>query len=250
MTASDSASRLPRLDEPWRRAVWLAPTALLLWAILLMGFAVLLRSTARPLQSIEPLDARLLEIPAPAAPGGLQGALENKTAPPLPAPPRQPQPQVERRPQVAPGLRPRERKPTAPTVFDTHGAHTAPSASESAPSDQPPAEGKPAAAGSGSAGRSEATGLGSDNIGARAIYAPVPRIPDELREDVLQAVAVAHFQVTYDGIATVALTQPTTNPRLNALLLDSLQKWRFLPAVRRGVAIDSAFDVRIPIAVQ
>ena len=66
----------------------------------------------------------------------------------------------------------------------------------------------------------------------------------------LQAVAVAHFLVTYDGVATVALTQPTTNPRLNALLLDTLQKWKFLPAVRRGVAIDSAFDVHIPIAVQ
>jgi len=102
----------------------------------------------------------------------------------------------------------------------------------------------------GGAGRREASGLGSDNIGARAIHAPVPKIPDELREDVLQAVAVAHFLVTYDGVATVALTQPTTNPRLNALLLDTLQKWKFLPAVRRGVAIDSAFDVHIPIAVQ
>jgi protein TonB len=77
-----------------------------------------------------------------------------------------------------------------------------------------------------------------------------PRSPTNYVKNVLQAVAVAHFLVTYDGVATVALTQPTTNPRLNALLLDTLQKWKFLPAVRRGVAIDSAFDVHTLIAVQ
>ena len=27
------------------------------------------------------------------------------------------------------------------------------------------------------------SGLGSDSLGARAIYSPVPKIPDELRED-------------------------------------------------------------------
>lgn len=34
------------------------------------------------------------------------------------------------------------------------------------------------------------------------------------------------------------------------LLLDTLKQWRFFPAVRNGIAINSEFDVRIPIAVR
>ena len=62
--------------------------------------------------------------------------------------------------------------------------------------------------------------------------------------------AVAHFQVSYDGQAQVALTTPTQSPRLNELLLETLKQWRFFPAMKNGVAIDSQFDVRIPISVQ
>ena len=62
--------------------------------------------------------------------------------------------------------------------------------------------------------------------------------------------AVAHFDVNSNGDASVSLTQATSNPRLNGLLLDTLKQWRFFPAVRNGVAIDSQFNVRIPIAVR
>jgi protein TonB len=82
------------------------------------------------------------------------------------------------------------------------------------------------------------------------MFAPVPSIPDDLRDEVLQTEAMAHFTVSYDGTVAVALTQPTNNPRLNQILLDTLKQWRFFPAVKGGVAIDSAFDVRIPITVQ
>ena len=93
-------------------------------------------------------------------------------------------------------------------------------------------------------------GLGSDNLGAHAIYAPVPEIPDDLREDAIQTVAVAHFTVTYDGEVTVSLVTKTESPRLNQILLDALKQWRFFPAMKNGVAIDSEFDLKIPITVQ
>jgi protein TonB len=102
----------------------------------------------------------------------------------------------------------------------------------------------------GSKGTGVGSGLGSDTTGARAIYAPVPKIPDELREDTLTAVAVAHFRVSYDGNVEVVLAQPTSNPQLNEILLDTLKQWRFFPAMKGGVAENSEFDVRIPITVQ
>jgi periplasmic protein TonB len=48
----------------------------------------------------------------------------------------------------------------------------------------------------------------------------------------------------------VTLAKPTADPRLNQILLSTLEQWRFFPAMKGGVAIDSAFDVRIPVSVQ
>ncbi len=82
------------------------------------------------------------------------------------------------------------------------------------------------------------------------MYAPTPTIPDDLRDETFNAVALAHFKVSYSGDVQVSLTQPTTSPRLNEILLDTLKQWRFFPAMKKGVAVDSEFDVRIPITVE
>ncbi len=76
------------------------------------------------------------------------------------------------------------------------------------------------------------------------------RFPDELREDALNRVAIAHFKVGYDGPVQVNLTKPTDNPELNEILLNTLKRWRFFPAIRSGVAIGSEFDIRMPVSVQ
>jgi protein TonB len=245
MIAADAFPPRPALDDPWRRCVWLTPAALLLWAALLIGFAFLLQGTPQPPASIERLDARLIDLPAPAPPGGLQGAAEPAAPatvePPVPPPP-QPQPHVEKKPAEAPVAHVKKKKEPPPPVYDARGTHTLPADEvEGATGTQPPA-----ATESGHAGG----GLGADSIGARAIYAPAPTIPDDLRENVFEAVAVAHFHVSFDGVPKVTLTQPTSNPRLNLLLLDTLKQWRFFPAIRNGIATDSEFDIRIPIAVR
>ena len=58
------------------------------------------------------------------------------------------------------------------------------------------------------------------------------------------------FKVAPDGTVEVTLAQPTPNPRLNQILLNVLKEWRFFPAMKDGIAINSEFDVRIPISVQ
>ena len=92
-------------------------------------------------------------------------------------------------------------------------------------------------------------GIGSDTIGARAIYAPTPEIPEDLRENLMETEAVARFRINADGAAEVTLVKPTSNPRLNQVLLAALRQWKFFPAVKSGVAIDSEFEVRIPISI-
>jgi len=85
---------------------------------------------------------------------------------------------------------------------------------------------------------------------AHAIYAPPPLIPDDLREDVLETEAIALFTVSPGGEVMVTLTKATDSPRLNEVLLDTLRRWKFIPAIRNGIAINSTVEVRIPITLQ
>jgi outer membrane biosynthesis protein TonB len=60
------------------------------------------------------------------------------------------------------------------------------------------------------------------------IFHPLPAIPEELRDEAFSSKAVARFYVGENGeVAKVELIQPCSNPRLNVLLLKSLQKWKF-----------------------
>jgi periplasmic protein TonB len=234
----------PFLDEPWRRLAWIAPLSIAIWAGVLLGFAMVLKQTAPPLPELKPIEARIVELP-PAA--GLQGGPAAVPHPVAPAPPK-PRPHVEARRRVIPPVHPhREIVPEAPPSFA--GTRKEAPAESSASTKTAPTGG-----GAESSGAPEekggGSGLGSDSLGARAIYSPVPKIPDDLREVAFEAEAVAHFEVSYDGNVKVTLAKPTADPRLNQILLTTLQQWRFFPAMKGGVAIDSAFDVRIPVSVQ
>jgi protein TonB len=245
--ASQTAS--PFLDEPWRRFAWIAPLSIAIWVAVLLGFALVLKQTAPPIAELKPIEARIVELPPVA---GLQGGPAAAAPHPVaPAPPKL-RPKAEVRRKVA--------APAHPHPVQPHKEETAPQAPPSlAGTRKAPAESSTAATrstgGSSSApqgkeGSTGGSGLGSDSLGARAIYSPVPKIPDDLRETAFEAVAVAHFEVSYDGNMKVTLAKPTADPRLNQILLDTLAQWRFFPAMKGGVAINSAFDVRIPISVQ
>jgi len=87
-------------------------------------------------------------------------------------------------------------------------------------------------------------------MGARAIYQPLPDVPEELRRRAIDLVAVARFRVAANGSAEVELIQPTPDAALNRALLDTLRRWRFFPAMESGKPIASVVDIRIPISVR
>ncbi len=237
------------LDENWR-LLWITPLAVALWLGLLAIFAHLLSLTAPPPPPTSAVEARIVEVPPAAA--GLRGG----PAKPAPAAPK-PQPRVIHRgaPHVAPHHEPRRmpappRPPSIEGTAKTASAPSPPKSAQPAATSAGPEPAPTAAASPGSGPGSGGAGPGGDSTGARALYAPTPEIPDDLREDAVSAVAVAHFEVGVDGRAQVTLTQSTTNPRIDEILLDTLKQWRFAPATRNGVAIESQFDIRIPVTVQ
>ncbi len=223
--------------------LWTLPLALLIWLALLLAFSALLEMTAAPPPELKAVEARLVELPAEV--GGLQGG-------PAPAASTKPQPAIVKPvPVVHPHVAPHHLKikPIAPPVApsETGTAKTA----APAPASSGNANAHPVAGGVvGGTGSAGGAGLGSDTGGARTLYAPAPIIPDDLREDPINTVAVAHFKVGSDGQVEVTLTTATSNPRLNEILLDTLRQWKFFPAMRNGVAIPSEFDIRIPVTVQ
>ncbi|WP_082783468.1 energy transducer TonB, partial [Ferrovum myxofaciens] len=94
-------------------------------------------------------------------------------------------------------------------------------------------------------------GQGASEVrAARALIHPLPVIPDELRASALKEVALVRFHISKDGTVTVELLHPTQSPRLNRLLLETLQQWRFFPAIKEGHPVDSVQDLNLQISVQ
>jgi protein TonB len=87
------------------------------------------------------------------------------------------------------------------------------------------------------------------NSGARAIDRPMPQIPDELRNGAFNSSARARFNIAADGSVKVELIKPTPNPRLNQILLDSLRKWRFIPAIKNGRPVASIEEIVVKVEV-
>jgi protein TonB len=231
----------PEIDEiyrpqPWRRFVLTGPLSMVTILAMLLGSRFLKPSLPTP-PAHNAIEAQLVDL-VPPQPAGLQGGAAPAPAKPKPIEKPHPKTVASHRPKVeaAPIISPSETSDvgTGPSVPTTSG-----------PPSNEAAVGIPGGTGVGSG-----AGIGNDASGARAIYAPTPTIPEDLRENVFQAVAIAHFKVSPDGTVEVTLAQPTLNPRLNQILLNTLREWKFFPAMKDGIAINSEFDVRIPITVQ
>jgi protein TonB len=87
-------------------------------------------------------------------------------------------------------------------------------------------------------------------MSARAIYQPLPQVPENLRRRDIEVVAVALFHVAADGSVTVELKQATFEPALNRALLETLKTWRFFPALESGKPVASTVEIRIPVSVR
>ncbi|HTH95351.1 MAG TPA: TonB family protein [Rhodocyclaceae bacterium] len=201
-----------------RRLRWTVPGACLLGAGMLWLASLFLgHDTPLPPPTPEkPVDAQLIELP----PSGV--AHEHAPATP-PAPPKDPLPV----PRAVPATQ-QQRTPSVPQVAPAAPATPAtPAPSTPAPTNV-----------SSNAGN---TG------GARAIISPLPKIPDDLRDEAINMTVTARFHIAVDGSASVELIQPTPNPRLNRLVLETLQQWRFFPAVSENRPIASVQEIHIRI---
>jgi len=90
----------------------------------------------------------------------------------------------------------------------------------------------------------------NQNQSAAPNFRPLPKIPDDLREEAFQSYAIARFHINAEGSFRVELIKPCNNPRLNFLLLESLKKWQFIPEKKFGVFVATIKDIRVEFKVE
>jgi len=262
-TRASAAPALRWQDDPWRRLPWLAALAVLLTLASLMGFLRLLEQQPARSRPRGLVDVQIVELPPSTGAPAPQAAPK----PPAPAPARslprpKPRPEVKPPPNVAvPRIEPPPPVPSTSSETEPQAQATTESvpAPEPTPSSgaatgsaasQPPASATAALPPGAVSGTGKGVDLGGGRMGARAIFNPLPEIPEALRHRAIEVVAVARFRVAANGIAQVDLIQPTSDPDLNRTLLESLKRWRFFPAMQDGKPVGSTLEIRIPISVR
>ncbi|CAE6692785.1 TonB family protein [Paraburkholderia aspalathi] len=225
-------------DSPRIRIALAVLVALVVW----IGFLFQLGSWLGTSPSVrvpdKPLEMRVVELDPPKAP-----VAHTSPAPVAPEKPRQaadPRPRVSARASTTPSV---PSKPDVRSVQSVAPAQSAPTTQEPKPAAEPPAR----AAGPASEERANATpsAASSGEVTAHAIAQPLPELPDDLRDQAYQTVATARFAIHVDGSVDVELIKPTANPRLNQILLETLRKWRFFPAMQAGHPVESRQDIRV-----
>jgi len=189
-----------------------------------------------------PIDAQLLELPVPTVTQNVQTKRPAAVHQPKPLPLVRPQ-QVPVMPQVIPRTEqtPATQNPEVTTNATKKEVQTTASGGNTATNNGTQA--------------TSYNGKGSPqdnmyaNSGARVIFRPMPQIPDDLRNIAFKFSARARFNIAADGSVKVELIKPTPNPRLNRILLDSLKKWRFIPAIKNGNPIASAPEIDVKMEV-
>ena len=283
MIDSGSNWRSRVIDSPWWRLPIVTLASLLVWSILLLAFGFYLAQMHPPAAPSDAIQASIIEVSGPAGGGGGSLGVDHIGSP-LPRRAQEPKRVATHAPfsAAAKASHNMTRHPRFKALAESVIAHprwsmqknhpllTSASAAKVASvsgtgaSDATMAEkgisgssgtGNGLDAGSGSgvgpgSGTGRDGGYGSGGDGPQAIYAPAPTIPDDLRDEVFEATAVALFHVSREGKATVSLVSPTEFDELNDLILNTLRKWRFRPALKGGVAVDSVAEVRLLVTVQ
>lgn len=81
--------------------------------------------------------------------------------------------------------------------------------------------------------------------GPVALYAPSPVIPIYLRDQKLKTSVVIEFLITAQGLVTPRLLESSGTPELDSIALSTVAKWKFKPAAKDNVPIDSKTRLRI-----
>jgi protein TonB len=78
---------------------------------------------------------------------------------------------------------------------------------------------------------------------------PLPVIPDDLLDSDIDTTFFGYFTIHADGSTDVKMVQGTGNSILDRLAMDAAKKWKFDPATKNGVPVDSYRRLQVQFVV-
>ena len=90
----------------------------------------------------------------------------------------------------------------------------------------------------------------TEDHGPIAIHAPRPIIPSYLEGDEFKTYVVIDFYVSTDGLPHPRLVATSENQELDAIALETAEKWRFKPAEKNKKPVAARVRLRILFAVE
>ncbi len=230
MSRNHSLSQFENVDNPWRRFPVVLIAALSLWGLMMWGVGVLLGHMAVQSHTLQPIDAQLVEIPAPIK----HAAIPKPSIPrQIRQPAAQPSKQIRSIPQpVAPVS-----APTAPTV----------SLPESRVQSDNSNKASAFTAGPAKKTSVSAVSLTPPQFGAAYLNNPKPVYPAFARRMGIEGTVLLKVLVSREGRPLkIDVGKSSGNDLLDKTAVEAVKKWRFIPA-RQG---DSPFEesVNVPIA--
>ncbi len=85
---------------------------------------------------------------------------------------------------------------------------------------------------------------------ALALECPQPAIPSDLCEHCHQKSCVVRFAIQESGKFTVRLVRSCGSEEVDDVVLTTLRRWRFKPALLDGKAIKSSRKVRVELVIE
>ncbi|TDN63034.1 outer membrane transport energization protein TonB [Paraburkholderia sp. BL10I2N1] len=226
------------------RVTMAAALGALVWGIFLFVLGRSLHAIPVPEPTLEqPMQMRVVEIPNVAPPLHAAIARSTQTAakPQKAYPPKQPLVKAAR----APTLLVRPPIPARQSQAMTHAPEPAAKPEATPPQTATAVAPSPSSDRGATTAERASAGSAPGNSPARAIAQPLPSVPDELREQAYQTVAVARLVIHTDGSVAVELIKPTQYPRLNQIVVETLRSWRFFPAMQDGHPVETQQDIRV-----
>ena len=86
-------------------------------------------------------------------------------------------------------------------------------------------------------------------VEAEPVYQPAPIIPDDLLDSDIDMTFFGYFDVKPDGTVDVKMVQSTGNSILDRLAMDAAKQWKFTPATKNGVPVESYRRLQVEFVV-
>jgi periplasmic protein TonB len=86
-------------------------------------------------------------------------------------------------------------------------------------------------------------------VEAEPVDEPKPVLPDDLLDSDIDTTFYGYFTIHADGTVDVKMVQSTGNSILDRLAIDAAKQWRFTPATKNGMPVDSYRRLQVEFEV-